>query len=81
MKLTIGNYEVEVKAKGYGASKMNAEDTQYFLNMIASDLYCAGRQRESEGYKALAQDSYDRANEIHDALDAKGFYNDIRKNA
>ena len=81
MKLTIGNYEVEVKAKGCGASRMNAEDTQYFLNMIASDLYCAGRQRESEGYKALSGESYKMAEQIHDFLSDKGFYNDIRKNA
>ena len=81
MKLTIGNYEVEVKAKGYGASRMNDKDAQYFLNMIASEMYSASRWREAENYPALAQESGDMANQIHRALDAKGFYNDIRKNA
>jgi len=81
MKLTIGNYEVEVKAKRSGAERMNNKDTMYFLNMIASEIYTASRQKEAEGYMALAEESYKAANEIHDLLDGKGFYDDVRKNA
>ncbi len=81
MKLTIGNYEVEVKAKWHGAERMSKEDTMYFLNMMASEMYTSSRQREAEGYMALSKESADMANEIHNLLDSKGFYNDIRKNA
>ena len=35
MRLRLGSYEVEIKAKGYGASRMNAEDTKAFLNELS----------------------------------------------
>ena len=81
MKLTIGDYEVEIKAKWRGAERMSKENTMYFLNMIASEMYAASRQRESEGYMALAEESTKMANEIHNLLDSKGFYDNIKKNA
>lgn len=81
MKLTIGNYEVEIKAKGMFAEKMNKEDTMYFLNKISSVCYQASLQSRAQGWEFRADDEQEMSTQIYEFLDNKGFYNDIRKNA
>lgn len=81
MRLTIGDYEVEVKARSLYNEKMNAKDTQYFLNRLSSSLYQASLKNTDLGWEFRAEDDLKMSNQIYEALDAKGFYDDIRKNA
>ena len=78
MKLVVGNFTVEVKAKNTKYSERNnVVDAFSFLNMMS--IAC---DRASEFYKArnqqfTAQDFEKMSNDIYAALKAAGAYKDL----
>lgn len=82
MRVIVGDYEVEVKAKIHGLSeRMNKKDTLYFLNMISAALYGDADSLRTKGYNFLAEDSLKKARELSGMLREIGFYDEIEKNA
>ena len=73
MKLTIGDYEVEIRAKRDAESK-----TKDFLNQVSSAMWSAYLKNEEMGYQFLADVQRQMGNDIYDALDAKGYYNSVK---
>ena len=94
MRFTVDGYEIEIKAKDIGDKRFSKEDTLYFMNQLSiwmaeSAHYTAFEHRNDNGFydsdteaveigkrcgERLKEASYD----IHDQLDALGFYDDIR---
>ena len=76
MKLQIGNYEVEVKAKSIIKEKKNynKEDTMYFLNSISVALDYAKECTKSKGYDGMANSYKEASDGIYEILDELGFY-------
>lgn len=54
MKLTIGDYEVNVKAKCSRRNRASATDTMYFLNLLSAELFKAYERYEEQGYNQLS---------------------------
>ena len=79
MKLVIGYYEVDVKAKYVAESRANKEATTYFLNSIAAALNAQAEKEEKLGLPLAAKKTSQDAMQIHDFLDSKHFYDDLRK--
>ena len=79
MKLVIGNYEVEIKAKYTFEDRANATATKYFLNMISSALSAQADKEISLGCPACADHTLKMSDQIYNFLDEKHFYDDIRK--
>lgn len=81
MKLTIGDYEVEVKARHMCHDRTNAADAKAFLNHISSSFFQASLKSKELGWEWRAEDETKMAADIYDALDAKGYYDNVKKNA
>lgn len=65
MKVNICNYEVEVKAKGYGSTRFNKQDTLSFLCALYCDLIEARdayKGQELLGSAGAVQESMDNIN-------------------
>lgn len=77
MKLELGDYEVEVKAKdiNLGHQKFNQNDTMYFLNELSCFLSEATRRYEETGYHALSSNCDEMQQAIYNQLKEIGFYN------
>ena len=78
MKLTINNYEIEIKAKSSYSNRFNKNDTLNLLNILAIAFFNSHQRNELEGYTASANRDYENSNNIHDFLDSNGFYDDLR---
>ena len=79
MKLTIGTYEVEVKAHNYWKTRNNEQDTKDFLNHISLLMMKAAEMYAKEGYNG-SYDMTDReSTEIYDFLNNLGYYDECRK--
>ena len=50
MKVKICDFEVEVKAKGYGSTRFNKQDTLAFLCSLYCDLIAARDRYEEHEY-------------------------------
>lgn len=94
MRFTVDGYEIEIKAKDIGDKRFSKKETMYFMNQLAiwmtdSAHYTAFEHRNDDGFydgdteaiengkrcgELLKEESFD----IHDQLDALGFYDDIR---
>jgi len=81
MRLIIGEYEVDIKAKkvegGCVSSKCNLKDTQSVLNVLSSCCYQAYFKYKEDGYPCMANDSHKMADDIFHALEAQGIYDNI----
>lgn len=78
MKLIIGDYEVDVKAKRRILSdKYSMMDTIDFLNKIS--IYCslAGDKRKEQGYSALASECDTMGDDIYQTLKKAGAYKEV----
>ena len=78
MKITINGYEVEIKAKYKASDKMNQRDTMAVLNQIS---IWAGESKYrfiQNGCVHLAEIAGEAHNAIYDALDAKGYFDDVK---
>lgn len=78
MKLTIGEFTVEVKAKNTALSERNnLMDTITFLNRASIACDRAAEVYDSKGYPALAEIYRKMGSDIYAALTAAGAYKDL----
>lgn len=78
MKLNIGEFTVDVKAKHTTFSERNnLMDTINFLNKASIAFAKAAAEYNSKGYIALSEDFDKMGNDIYAALKAAGAYKDI----
>lgn len=73
MKLTIGYYDVEIKAKNRIYSKSEDEDTMYLLNDIAMWACEGAKYNKDMGYTHISKNYKERWGEIVDFLIGEGF--------
>lgn len=73
MKLKIGNYDVEIKAKNRIVSESEDEDTMYLLNDIAMWACEGAKYNRDRGYTHTSKDYKERWREIVDFLIGEGF--------
>lgn len=72
MKLTIGNYEVNITAHLNGTSTRDA--TRSFLNELAIVYGEASRNHARMHCNALAKDANEKSEALYNLLDSLGFY-------
>lgn len=78
MKVMIGDYEVEIKArKTHFRDKFNKEDTNSFLNTMAIAFYEASNFDRMQGLQTLGECNAEMGRNVHDALEAIGYFKDI----
>lgn len=71
MKLTIGQFEVNITAKNAVTEKTA---TDAFLNELSLALMYAARWEEAQDMPAIARATQKEADDVYDFLDAKGYY-------
>lgn len=64
MKIKIGYFEVDVKAKYETSQKMSEEDTKIFLATIANALSDASYWNKTQGYEYTALTQKDMFSDI-----------------
>ena len=74
MKLTIGDYEVEIKAKSAYATKANKNDTMNLLNELAIALSEAYLRDKELGLFGMANANKELHDDIYNFLDKNGAY-------
>lgn len=78
MKLIIGEYEVEIKAKDTRfKSRFNLDDTMSLLNMLSIYASEARDHYNMNGYDGLANTANKYGRDIYTALKEKGAYKDV----
>ncbi len=78
MKLNIGEYTVEIKAKQTALSERNnLMDTITFLNRTSMAFDRAAEAYRAKGYNAISADFEKMGNDIYAALTAAGAYKDL----
>lgn len=78
MKVSIGDYVVEISARSVYRAKGDKETTMFLLNEIGL-AYREASERNIELHCYATADSMEKkANEIYSFLDSKGFYADVR---
>lgn len=78
MKLIIGDFTAEVKAKNTRYSERNnVVDTVYLLNLMSIACGRAAQDYKEKGYEYMAADFDKMSNDIYAALKAAGAYKDI----
>lgn len=76
MKIKIGEFEVEVKAKGIVSSeKYNERDTQFFLNELSVVYREAAMFQEGQGRQAIARNYNTKSKDLYTKLLEMGVYN------
>ena len=68
MKLTMGIYEVEIKAKSVFNSKFNKEDTESLLTSLMIALSNSAVYNQSQGLSVSAQRNREMMENILEAL-------------
>ena len=74
MKLTIGEFEVEIKAHARCVQRNNKHDAMLFLNEISTICDAASREAKANERKELSKRYYNLANDIYRALKESGAY-------
>lgn len=74
MKLTIGNYEVDIRARYKGAQHAERWATLAFLNSVSLWAYEAGEYNKLLHCNATAKVANDAHLDVYNALDARGYY-------
>ena len=78
MKLIIGNFTVDVKAKNtIYSERNNAVDVISFLNMASIAFDRAADAYKAKGHVYVAADFEKMSNDIYAALKAAGAYKDL----
>ena len=78
MKLNIGEYTVEIKAKHTALSKRNnLMDTLNFLNRASMAFDRASEMYKAQGYNVISANFEKMGNDIYAALTAAGAYKDL----
>ena len=74
MKLTVGNYEIDVKVKYTFEERANATATKYFLNLVSAALAAEAERETQLGCPNIAEDSRKKSDQIYEFLKNKKFY-------
>lgn len=74
MKLTVANYEIEIKAKQTWENRNNEQALMYFLNQVSLAFLEASEHMEEHGKDALAEDYKEKWRDIYKAIEARGFF-------
>lgn len=82
MKIKTNIYsglEIDVRVKGLEDNEhYNEEDAMAFLNWLSGIARNAGYHYEKKGYNALEEEAQKFADILYDALDEKGYYDNLR---
>ena len=80
MKINIGTYELDIRARYNGERRYSEKVTMDFLNTL-SLLYGYAAELVKIQYPEIGRANFYRnpAQRIFKALDAEGFYDDVRK--
>lgn len=79
MKLTIGDYEVEIKAKKKGQNHFSQKETLNYLSNLEGIYYCEADSTLKE-YPDLSKWYASIGINIHDELDKYGYYDEYKNN-
>ena len=74
MKLTVANYEIDIKVKKTWENRNNEEALMYFLNQVSIAFKEASEHMTENGYNALAEDYEEKSMDIYNVIKARGFY-------
>lgn len=79
MKLRVGEYDIEIKAKHRYTSRgrNNISDAIGILNTFSLALSLAAKQYKAQGYNKLSDNMKNMADDIYESLDKVGAYRDI----
>ena len=78
MKIMIGNYEIDIKAKRPYSQKANQGDTFAFLCLLSTYASEAANMHEQRGCHALAKAAHQISEEIYNFLDGKHYFDNVR---
>ena len=73
MKVKILDYEIEVKAKGWGSTRFNKQDTLAFLCALTVELSQAEDKERELGYTAWADVTGKSFDAIHTILEENNY--------
>lgn len=75
MKITYGNYVLDIKAKKIGSKNgFNDTDAGFFLNQVSIMAEDAAIIAKIRSYNAIANEYETNSDEIYSQLKAAGFY-------
>lgn len=75
MKLVIGDYEIDIKARNVnGLPGYTKEDAMSFLNSVSIWAHEAAEMNKLRGCYATAGTGDRASDDIYNALDARGYY-------
>ena len=74
MKVIIGGYEVEIKAKKYAGGRFNKEDTMEVLNRLSVYALKAEENYQDAGFPGIARAARNDKRNIAAVLMSNGFY-------
>lgn len=75
MKLTIGDYEIDIKARNtYGLPGYSKGDAMAFLNTLSIWAHESSEYRRMLRLDATAAAASKASDDIYNALDARGYY-------
>lgn len=74
MRLTIDNFDVEIKVKAPHDKRFNCETTNQFLNKISLIAAIAEQRYINEGYEKLAAECSRVSDDIFKFLNERNFY-------
>ena len=77
MKLSIGDYEVDIKAKHNWEEKFNKDTTLAFLNELCITYLESADYRRNLGLTATSKDFLEKEKEIFRFCEKKGYYKNI----
>ena len=82
MKFTANGYEIEIKAKRtcgglFDRKRASAEDAKRFMADVAIWAARAADAYKALGANALAKEAKTTWEEIHDQLEALGYFDDV----
>lgn len=78
MKVMINGYEVEIKAKYKASDRMNQADTMAVLSQISIWAGESKYRFQQAGCNRLAEIAGEAQGTIYDALDAKGYFDNVK---
>lgn len=71
MKIKMGFFEIDVKARTEFNQKMNAEDTKHFLYFLANALSEASQWNKIQGYEYIAKSLEEMIADINNTINSQ----------
>lgn len=74
MKMTIDDFEIDIKVKGKWSKKANKQDLIYFLNTMSLFAFEASEYNRMIGNNSITNESNKYHQEMYDILDKMGAF-------